>query len=72
MKRITALLSVIFLLALYVLALIFAILDRPGSENWLMAAIFCTIFIPITMYAWNLMVHFRTRNQNRDDEDSDQ
>ncbi len=58
MKRIIALIGAVFLLFLYGLALFFSLSNKPGSENWLMAAIFATIAIPILMYAWNLAARF--------------
>lgn len=62
-KRILALLTAIFLLSLYAAAFFFALSDKPNSENWLMAAIFASVFLPVILYAWTLVVKFRDRNK---------
>lgn len=64
MKRVIALIGAVFLLLLYGLALFFSFSQKPNSENWLMAAIFATVAIPILMYAWNLAARFFKKDHN--------
>ena len=55
LKRILAIIGIIAILSLYVLSLIFALADFPGSKNMLMAAVACTVFVPVLIYAITLV-----------------
>ena len=50
-RRIVALLGIILLLGLYVAAFIFALMDSPLAKGLLMASIYCTIVVPILLFA---------------------
>lgn len=50
-RRIIALLGIILLLGLYVAAFIFALMDSPLAKGLLMASIYCTIVVPILLFA---------------------
>ena len=54
-RRIMALIGIILLLALYASTLIFALMDSPAAKDLLMAAIFCTIAVPVLLYAMQLV-----------------
>ena len=54
-KRLLAMVGVVFILAMYVIALISAFSHSPESKNWLMAAIFSSVIIPILLYAAQLV-----------------
>lgn len=54
-KRILALLGVGFLTGLYVLTLVFALLRIPNWFAWFQACIFCTVAIPVLLYAMQLI-----------------
>ncbi len=54
-RRIAALIGVILLVGMYLLTLIFALMDNPASNNMLMAAIVCTVVIPVLIYAMQLI-----------------
>ncbi len=54
-KRLLAVVGVVFILAMYVIALISAFSHSPESKNWLMAAIFSSVVIPILLYAAQLV-----------------
>ncbi len=54
-KRIFALIGALLLLALYVSALIFAVIDHPASDDLLQAAILCTVAVPVMIYAMILV-----------------
>lgn len=49
--RIAAIIGIIILVALYLTALVFAIIDHPLSTPIIMSAIFCTFAIPIMIFA---------------------
>ncbi|MDO4616501.1 MAG: hypothetical protein Q4B03_03460 [Lachnospiraceae bacterium] len=51
LKRILALLGVILLLAMYGSTLVFALLDHPNAHGMLMGSIYCTIVVPVFLYA---------------------
>lgn len=63
-KRILALTGVILLLAMYGATMIFALSDSPSSEGWFKASIFCTIAVPVVLYAYILIYKYlKNRNQ---------
>lgn len=51
MKQILALLGVLLLLAMYGSTMVFALLDHPNASGMLMASIYCTIIVPVFLYA---------------------
>ncbi len=54
-KRIVALIGAGLLVALYLLTLIFALLDIPNWFAWFQASIFCTVAVPVLIYAMQLI-----------------
>ncbi|WP_124066079.1 hypothetical protein [Clostridium sp. E02] len=62
-KRILAYVGVLILLGMYLIALISAFMKSPESNNWLMAAIFCTVIIPVILYASQLVIRVLKRDQ---------
>ena len=54
-KRPLAMAGVIFILAMYVIAIVSAFSKSPSANNWLMAAIFSTVVIPVILYAFQLV-----------------
>ena len=54
-KRIVALLGVIILVGLYLATLILAFVDPTEAQNWLKAAVVCTIILPVFFYAYLLI-----------------
>ena len=55
-RRILAWIGIALIALMYVLTIIFAIMDNPNAKNWLMAAIFCTVAVPVIIYAIQLAV----------------
>ena len=55
-QRILALAGVVLLLALYGATMVFALSDSPASEGWFKASIFCTIAVPVVLYAYILIL----------------
>jgi len=51
-KRVFAIVMVIFLLSLYVWSFISALLARPEANRMFWAAVFTTIFLPILFYVF--------------------
>ena len=54
-KRILAIIGLILIALMYILTIVFALSKNPNSKNWLMAAIFCTIAVPVLLYAMQLV-----------------
>ena len=50
LKRISALLGVFILIAMYLCTLIFALIDSPVASDLLKASIAATIFVPVILY----------------------
>lgn len=50
-SRILALTGVILILAMYASTLIFALMDSPSAKGLFMASVFCTIVVPVFLYA---------------------
>lgn len=62
-KRILAIIGIILLVGLYVSTLVLALIGSPFSRQCLMAAIYCTIILPILIYAYTRFLHFRNRKK---------
>lgn len=63
-KRILAIIGIIFLLSLYLITFISSIMVTPYSSNLFEASIYCTMIIPIMIYAYALIYRvLKKRNQ---------
>ncbi len=51
LKQIAALVGAVLLLGMYVLAFIFSLSHSPNAGNMLLAAIYCTVLVPVFLYA---------------------
>ncbi|WP_251492999.1 hypothetical protein [Otoolea muris] len=50
------------LFLLYACSLIFALMDSPLSQNLLMASVYCSIAVPVGLYAFVLLIrHLKNR-----------
>ena len=59
-RRIIALLGIILLGGLYASTLVFALMDSPAAKGLLMGAVFCTIAVPVLLYAMTIVAgHLR-------------
>lgn len=57
-KRILAVAGIILLLAMYAMTLIFAISGSESADGWFKVSLFCTIVIPVMLYAYTLVYHY--------------
>lgn len=64
-KRVLALIGVILLLAMYGSTMVFALMDDPAAKGLLMGSIFCTIAVPVLLYAMTLVAR-RLKDKNED------
>ena len=73
LKRILAFLGVILLVGMYGSALVFALMDRPVAKGLLMGSIYCTIAVPVLLYAMTLVTkHLRDKNKKLQEEGKNQ
>lgn len=54
-KRILALAGVILLLGMYGSTMVFALMKSPLAKGLLMGSVFCTIAVPVLLYAMTLI-----------------
>ncbi len=70
MKRILAMAGVIILVGLYVMTLVFALLDSPKAQNWLFASLGATVVIPTLLYIYLWIYRLlNDKNDRKKDED---
>ncbi len=65
-KRIFSLLTAAVLIGLYVLTLIFALMQKPETTTLLMASVAATILVPITIYAYQRIYNLINKNEKTD------
>lgn len=66
-KRILAVIGVIFLAGLYISTLVFALLDSPAAAGLLRASVAATILVPVLLYAYIMIARLlkdRRQDQN--------
>lgn len=71
-KRILALAAAVLLAALYGSTLVFALMGSPNSKNLLMASIYCTIAVPVVLYAWQLAYRMFGKKKEENEDKSPQ
>ncbi len=57
-KQVLAIAALVLIALLYLATLIFAFLDHPLAKNCLMAALFCTIVVPVFVYVYIRMTQY--------------
>lgn len=57
-KRILAVAGIILLLAMYAMTLIFAVSGSESADGWFKVSLFCTIAIPVMLYAYTLVYRY--------------
>lgn len=71
LRRIIALTGIILLLALYASTMVFALMKSPYAKGLLMSAVFCTIVVPVIVYAMTLVAkNVRGRAVPRPDDET--
>lgn len=64
-KRIGAIAGIVFLLIMYIITLVFALMDGEQAAGWFKASIYCTIVVPVLLYAFQLI--YRLLKKRRDE-----
>lgn len=65
-KRILAIIGIVFLVGLYVVSLISAIFVTEASATLFKVSIFCTIVIPLLLYAYMMLCRVFRKKDNND------
>jgi len=68
-KRIIALIGAVVLALLYIMTLVFAITDNPNTMSFFKASVTLTIFIPVLIYAYQLVYRVLKSYGNKTEED---
>ena len=63
-KRILALIGVFLLLAMYASTMVFALIDSPRAAEMFRISLYCTIVIPVVIYAGTLI--FKNAHDRKD------
>ena len=70
LRRIFAMIGIIFLLGMYLIVFFLGITANPATTDMLMAAVACTIIIPCLLYGMMLIARvLEHRNQDINKED---
>ena len=54
-RQILAIAGIVLLVAIYASTLVFALMKDPRAEGLLMASVFCTVAVPVLLYAMLLV-----------------
>jgi len=65
-KRIAAIIGLLLMVGMYIATFIFALIDSPFARSCLMASLFCTIAVPVTVYAYLMLLNMLNRNKDAD------
>ncbi len=63
-KRILALLGILLLTGVYIATIILALTDDPNSMNAFRASIYCTIIVPVLIWAYTFIYKLLKGNSN--------
>ncbi|WP_310604339.1 hypothetical protein [Anaerosporobacter sp.] len=66
-KRILAIIGIVLLVGLYVVSLIAALFATKTSASLFKVSIFCTIIIPLLLYAYTMLCRVFRRKDTDDD-----
>ena len=65
-QRILALAGAVLLFGMYVVVLILGLTGNENTVGWLMAAIACTIIIPVLLYAMQMIARVLSGRQDEE------
>lgn len=65
-KRLFSIIGLLLIIGLYVSALAAAIIGSPASRDFLTAAIFCTVAIPVTIYAFQIVLQIKKSRSDQE------
>ncbi|MEY8331523.1 hypothetical protein AALB53_00085 [Lachnospiraceae bacterium 47-T17] len=62
-KRLMAIAGILLLAALYVITLVLALTDDPNTMNAFRASIYCTVLIPVLIWAYTFIYKLLKNNR---------
>lgn len=62
-KRQLAIAAVVLILLLYASTIVFALIDSPLAQSFLLASLFCTIVVPAVLYGYYVLIRY-TKEKN--------
>lgn len=69
-KRIAAILGIVLLAGIYLLSLIFALIDHPMKSSMMYASLYATVVIPALIYAFMLIGRLLHKDDSDDEENA--
>ena len=63
LRRIVAIVGIVFLIGLYISTLVFALMKSPNAQSLLTLSIYCTVAVPVFLYAFGLVTKY-LKNRN--------
>ena len=61
-KRLLAVIGILLLASMYMLTLVLAIIDDPGTMNAFRASIYCTVLVPVLIWAYTFIYKLLKNN----------
>lgn len=55
--------GVVLLVFMYLMTIITAITASDGAHNWFIGSIMLTVFVPVILYAINMLINIQKRNE---------
>lgn len=71
-KRILALAGVVFIIGLYLVTLVSAVLATPATKDFFRISLTATIIIPLIIYIYMLVYRLLSKNRQDDDKEQEQ
>lgn len=63
LKRVFAMIGVVLLVFMYLMTIITEITASDGAHNWFIGSIMLTVFVPVILYAINMLINIQKRNE---------
>jgi len=61
-RRILAVIGIVLLVSLYVVTLVLALTDDPGTMNAFRASVYCTVLVPVLIWAYTFIYKLLKNN----------
>ena len=65
LKRAACIAGAVILAGIYILTLIFSLTDSSQARSWLTASLYCTVAVPVVLYAF-LLITRQLRDREKD------
>ena len=66
LKRILAIVGIVILAGMYLLSLVFAIIDHPLKSSLMSASLYCTVVIPVLLYVFLFVTRLVRKDHDSD------